>query len=92
MALDGPSGPEPLSTVAFVTCSDIPDLEQDALVVPALARLGVSVRAAAWDDPGVDWDSFDLAVLRSAWNYPPVRDAFVAWAQSVPRLARPRSG
>jgi glutathione synthase/RimK-type ligase-like ATP-grasp enzyme len=95
VALDGPAGPEPLSagpsrTVAFVTCTELLDLEpDDALAVPALTRFGVSVLAAAWDDPAVDWDSFDLAVLRSTWNYPPVRDAFVAWAGSVPRLANP---
>jgi hypothetical protein len=46
----------------------------------------VTVHAAAWDDPSADWSSYDLAVLRSTWNYPPVRDEFVAWARTVPRL------
>jgi glutathione synthase/RimK-type ligase-like ATP-grasp enzyme len=44
---------------------------------------------AVWDDPAVDWDAFDLVVVRSTWDYPERRDAFVAWAQSVPRLANP---
>lgn len=41
-----------------------------------------------WDAP-VDWASFDLAVVRGAWDYVDDRDGFLAWAQSVPRLANP---
>jgi hypothetical protein len=78
------------SRVAFVTCTALPDLDpDDALAVAPLRALGASVHAAAWDDLSVDWHSYDLAVLRSAWNYPPVRDEFVAWARTVPRLVNP---
>jgi hypothetical protein len=78
------------SRIAFVTCTQLPDLDpDDALAVPPLTGFGATVHAAAWDDPSVDWRSYDLAVLRSAWNYPPVRDAFVAWARTVPRLVNP---
>ena len=79
-----------LSRVAFVTCTGLPDLDpDDALAVPPLRGFGATVHAAAWDDPSVDWRSYDLAVLRSAWNYAPVRAGFVAWARSVPRLVNP---
>jgi glutathione synthase/RimK-type ligase-like ATP-grasp enzyme len=39
-----------------------------------------------WDDSGVDWARFDLVVVRSTWDYPARRDAFLAWAESVPRV------
>jgi glutathione synthase/RimK-type ligase-like ATP-grasp enzyme len=39
-----------------------------------------------WDDPSVDWDAFDLVVVRGTWDYVDRRDAFLAWARSVPRL------
>jgi glutathione synthase/RimK-type ligase-like ATP-grasp enzyme len=42
-----------------------------------------------WDDPSVDWDGFDLVVVRCTWDYPERRDAFVDWARRVPRLANP---
>lgn len=42
--------------------------------------------AAIWDDPTVDWDSFDAVVVRSCWDYITRRDEFLAWAESVPRL------
>src|SRR3954451_11841758 len=74
--------------VALVTCAEIPDLEDDdRLVIGPLAARGVDVEAAVWDDPAVDWSRYDLAVMRSPWDYAPRRDEFVAWAASVPALA-----
>jgi len=79
---------EPL--VALVTCRDLPDLDADEqLLLAPLASAGVSATVAIWDDPDVDWARFDLAVIRSTWDYVQRRDAFVAWARSVPRLANP---
>jgi glutathione synthase/RimK-type ligase-like ATP-grasp enzyme len=75
------------ATVAYVTCAAIPDLEPDDLLTTGpLAALDISVEPAIWDDPSADWNRFDLVVLRSPWDYTPRRDAFVAWAHSVPRL------
>jgi hypothetical protein len=77
------------SRVALVTCDRIPDLdEDDRLVVPALRERGVEAVPVAWDAP-VDWASFDLAVIRSPWDYVARREEFVAWAAKVPRLANP---
>ncbi|MEW2385033.1 hypothetical protein AB0873_23520 [Micromonospora sp. NPDC047707] len=76
--------------VALVTCAALPDLEDDdRLVVAPLAARGVSAYPVVWDDPAVDWAAYDLAVLRSPWDYMPRRDEFVAWAAAVPALANP---
>jgi hypothetical protein len=75
---------------AFVTCARLPDLdEDDRRVVTPLLELGCRVVPAAWDDSTVDWDRFDVSVLRSTWDYTDRRDAFVRWARSVPRLLNP---
>ena len=76
--------------IALVTCAEIPDLEgDDRLLIEPLAALGFATDAVIWDDPSVDWARYQLAVLRSPWDYPPRRDEFVAWTASVPRLANP---
>ncbi len=78
------------STVALVTCRELPGLDPDEqLLIAPLAAAGVLVTPAVWDDPTVDWTTFDLAVIRSTWDYIDRRDAFVAWARSVDRLANP---
>ncbi|MFY1693740.1 ATP-grasp domain-containing protein [Plantactinospora sp. WMMB782] len=76
--------------VALVTCAELPELDpDDRLLLAPLAERGLRVEAAVWDDPAVDWAGYALAVLRSAWDYPTRRAEFVAWAESVPRLANP---
>jgi len=76
--------------VAFVTCARLPDLDaDDRLAVGPLADLGCRVTPAVWDDASVDWDRFDLTVIRSTWDYTDRRDKFVEWARAVPRLVNP---
>lgn len=78
------------SRVALVTCAALPELDDDdRLVHASLAARGVTAEAVVWDDPAVDWGSYDLVVLRSPWDYPSRRDDFVAWAATVPALANP---
>ncbi|MGK2950073.1 MAG: ATP-grasp domain-containing protein [Acidimicrobiales bacterium] len=76
--------------VALVTCAAHADLDpDDRPLVADLAAQGITATTAVWDDPTVAWDAFDLAVLRSSWDYTDHVDAFEAWARSVPRLANP---
>ncbi|PFG33653.1 ATP-grasp domain-containing protein [Sanguibacter antarcticus] len=78
----------PTTRVALATCSILPDLDPDDVpLIGALAERGVEAVAAVWDDAEVDWDSFDLVVVRSTWDYSSRPEEFIAWARSVPRLA-----
>lgn len=78
------------SRVALVTSDLFPDLyDDDHPLRDALRARGVQVDAVRWDDPQADWAAYDLAVIRSSWDYPARRDLFVEWARSVPRLANP---
>jgi glutathione synthase/RimK-type ligase-like ATP-grasp enzyme len=78
------------SRVALVTCAPMNGLDpDDELVVAPLKERGVHAEPAVWDDPAVDWAGYDLAVVRYTWDYYPRRDAFLAWARRVPRLANP---
>lgn len=76
--------------VALVTCAALADLDaDDRLVTGPLAERGLRAEPVVWDDPAVDWASYDLVLLRSPWDYPGQRDRFVAWATGVPALANP---
>jgi glutathione synthase/RimK-type ligase-like ATP-grasp enzyme len=56
----------------FVTW-EVPDTEamfaDDHRLIEALGARGAAARSVVWDDPDVDWNEFDGAVLRSTWDY-----------------------
>ena len=39
-----------------------------------------------WDDPTVDWSTYDLVVIRSTWDYTDKIEEFLDWTRLVPRL------
>jgi glutathione synthase/RimK-type ligase-like ATP-grasp enzyme len=73
--------------VAIAGCTELSDPEEP-LLVDALAGVGVQAEGRPWDS-AADWASYDLVVVRSTWDYVGRRDEFLAWADSVPRLANP---
>jgi glutathione synthase/RimK-type ligase-like ATP-grasp enzyme len=80
MAIDHPGA----ARIALATCSqvalgddDLPDLTAQ------LALRGIQAQPVVWDEPTVDWDAFDRVVLRSTWDYPPRREAFLAWTERI---------
>jgi hypothetical protein len=76
--------------VALATCAELPELDEDGLVlVAALAQVGLGARIAVWDDPAVDWDSFDLVIIRGTWDYILRHQEFITWTRRVSELANP---
>jgi len=73
--------------IALVTCAELAGGEDAQELDAALSALGTHSTWQVWNDPAVDWPAFGLAILRSTWDYPRDRRAFLAWAESVPRLA-----
>lgn len=75
--------------IALVTFHKLPDLDpDDRPLAEALARRGHEAVPAVWDDPAHDWRSFDVAVLRSTWDYFRRRDEFLAWAERAAESTR----
>ena len=68
--------------VALVTARAARGLDEDqAPLEQALRAAGARVAVADWDDPEVDWASFDLVLLRSSWDYTDRLDEFLAWVR-----------
>ncbi len=73
--------------VALATCDVFPRLaEDDAPLADQLRRRGITVEAAVWDDPTLDWTGYELVVIRSTWDYTNRREQFVSWAESLSRV------
>lgn len=67
--------------IALVSAAIAAGLDEDAApLVAALADCGLEAELVAWDDPAVDWRAFEIAVLRSTWDYAERLGEFLAWA------------
>ena len=73
--------------IALVTARAARHLDEDlAPLEDALRAAGAQAQIMDWDDMDADWASFDVALLRSAWDYTMRLPEFLAWAQQVSQL------
>jgi len=63
-----------------------PEAGIDATLRASLAERGVRVHLPLWNDPQVTWSDYDLAVVRTVWDYVEDRDGFVDWARRAETL------
>jgi hypothetical protein len=72
-------------SIALVTAAAARDLDEDMpSLESALRAAGADVTIAEWDRPH-DWSGFDLALLRSTWDYTQRYAEFFDWAETVSR-------
>ena len=73
--------------IAYVVGNDNPADPDPDLDIPfateAAAQLDIDLVFANWNDKSIAWESFDAAVIRSTWDYVPVRDEFLQFAKTV---------
>jgi O-ureido-D-serine cyclo-ligase len=75
------------ATVALVTAATAEALDDDLPpLADALRRRSVEPTIVDWHDASVPWATFDLAVVRSTWDYTWHLDAFLAWVRDVSRV------
>ena len=78
------------SLVGLATCNEVPELDEDGpALLAALSARGVEGVPAVWDSPEVDWERFELVVVRSTWDYAERRSEFLDWAARLPRVLNP---
>lgn len=76
--------------IALVTTAGYQELNDESQpIADALKSRGAEPTIVQWDDPTVDWDEFDLAVIIAAWDASDRIEEFLTWAKSVPRLVNP---
>jgi len=76
-------------TVALVTARVAREVDEDLLPLQdALHAAGIEAPIVDWDDESVQWNRFDLALLRSTWDYVPRMQEFLAWIARAAQLTR----
>ena len=79
---DHPGQSRLTAAVALVTSRAARGLDEDLpLLLRVFAAAGASAEIVDWDDHEVDWARFDLALLRSAWDYTERLPQFLGWVE-----------
>jgi len=58
-------------------------VSDDELSIEPLAELGWDVRTVSWRDTSVDWNDFDVVVIRTTWDYQRDPAAFLDVLQRI---------
>lgn len=73
-----------MKKIAIATCEEIPALiPTEQPVIPALVEKGYQVQAVVWTDSSVQWNTFDLVVIRNVWDYYKKYEAFMTWLDEL---------
>lgn len=48
-------------------------------LLPYLQQKGLDITAEIWDDPAVNWKQYDVALLKTPWDYHEKFEAFTNW-------------
>jgi glutathione synthase/RimK-type ligase-like ATP-grasp enzyme len=59
-----------MTRIALLTLEQVDDFViDDAIVLPEFARRGWDAIELPWSQPDVDWNTFDLVIVRTTWDY-----------------------
>src|SRR2546426_12286485 len=79
-----------MNRIAPATSAKPPTLnDDDRLLIPALAELGLAAVPAVWDAPDGCWDECHAVLVRSCWDYHHRLEEFLAWVTRLERAGVP---
>lgn len=64
-------------------------LPADRALIPLLKKYGVIASPVVWNDPGVEWQTFDSLLFRSTWDYYLHKEKFEQWLTLIDQLGIP---
>jgi glutathione synthase/RimK-type ligase-like ATP-grasp enzyme len=73
-------------SIAVATTADAHVDDDWPLLRDALAAEEIDGQLCVWDDETVQWDGYEVVVIRSTWDYIKDRAGFLTWASGVPTL------
>jgi len=84
------SHPAAARRLAVATSADYPSIQpDDAHLATSLERLGVQPIVCVWNDPNIDWSTFEAVLIRTIWDYFKHYAAFLDWLDRLDRLGVP---
>ncbi|HAS47209.1 MAG TPA: hypothetical protein DCS93_42395 [Microscillaceae bacterium] len=76
-----------MKKIAIATCARIPELiPAEQSIVKELAQKGFDTQPVVWTDTSINWQQYDLVIIRSVWDYFKKYEAFIKWLDQLQNL------
>ena len=78
--------------ISFATCTRYPEISDrlisrdDLLAEHLISNYDVQITGCPWNDPDIQWDDFDLVIVRSTWDYCQHIGEFRAWLKKLDNI------
>ena len=72
--------------IALLTCRDWPGVYEKEQKLALEISKDLDVKVEIWNDPSVDWASFDCLIFRTVWDYFEYPKEFAAWLDKIESL------
>lgn len=61
-------------------------IKENLLLQEQLQALDIQTDVVGWDTPNIDWQTYDMVVFRTTWNYFHLFDQFTQWLDHIEPL------
>ena len=73
--------------IGLVTCKKVASLlESEQALIPLFRKKNIHAEPMVWNDPRVDWRSYDYLIIRSIWDYHLYPEEFSNWLTRIEDL------
>ncbi len=73
-----------MKSCAFLTMDSLEGFVcYDDLLIEPFRNIGWSVESVSWQDAAVDWNAFEVVIIRSPWDYHHNPDAFLSVLKTI---------
>ena len=72
--------------IALLTCRNRPDIYEKEQKLALEINKELDVTVEIWNDPSVDWASFDCLIFRTVWDYFEYPKEFAEWLNRIEHL------
>jgi glutathione synthase/RimK-type ligase-like ATP-grasp enzyme len=73
--------------IGILTCDKLPELlASEQVLIPALSKHNIDAKPVIWNDPNIDWGTFDYLIFRNTWDYFEKETEFNLWLDHIEKL------
>ncbi|KAH3745170.1 glutathione synthetase, ATP-grasp domain [Pelomyxa schiedti] len=77
-----------MGVVGIASSGELLGHNENVSLQQSLMKLGCRSQVVDWQNPEVNWASFDCVIVRTTWNYSWHLEEFLAWAKRVSQVTK----